>query len=109
MTGNYWNKLAHCEKLFFVVVTQYSCENHAAYRSVSAFAIMMFIVQTACAILTYLWRAELIDESGRYDEISNDSSHGNYGQSQMPTFNPFSKPGSGSHPYGQIQERSAEL
>jgi hypothetical protein len=65
---------------------------------------MLSIMELASAGMVYTWRLELIDEAGRYDEITND----------MPTFNPYqSTPASpqayGGEMYGKIEERNAEL
>lgn len=104
LTGIYWSHLAHCEHLHDFVANQYSCNNTAAYKSVSVFVIMLSGMQAASAVLVYAWRAELIDESGRYDEITSD----------MPTFNPYqtasaSPKAFGGEIYGRIEERSADL
>jgi hypothetical protein len=105
-TGVYWSRLSHCEHINETEIDQYSCDNTAAYKSVSAFAIMLFIVEMCCACLVFMWRIELIDEVGRYDEISDNS-----GISSQPTFNPYSTSPKiyGGEIYGHIEERSAEL
>ena len=66
---------------------------------------MLFILEFGVACLVYFWRAELIDEIGRYDEISDDSVGYN-----LPTFNPYASGMTGNiQKYSNIEERSAEL
>lgn len=105
-TGVYWSKFTHCEKIPpFVVVSQYSCDNRRAYSSVSAFAVMLFMFEFVFACLAYSWRTDLIDETGRYNDIEDT---GVNASGNLPTFNPYASKG-GLHQYGQIGERSAEL
>lgn len=101
-TGIYWSKLSHCKHLEDFVADQYSCHNKAAYTSVSVFAIMLSILELGSSYLVYLWRAELIDEAGRYDEIADNN---------VPTFNLYQSSPKvfAGELYGQVEERSAEL
>lgn len=107
ITGIYWSKLSHCEHYDNAEIAQYSCGNTAAYTSVSFFSIMLFIMELLCACLVFSWRTDLIDEVGRYDEISESTG----GISNLPTFNPYSNSPKvyGGEVYGRIEERSAEL
>lgn len=75
MTAVFWGQLSRCEEL--VGVTQYSCTNKVAYGAVCAFAVILFLLQGAFTAGVIMWRGELINESGVYDDISNNgSSHG---------------------------------
>lgn len=85
MTAIFWGQLSRCKELSYSVA-QYSCSNHAAYASVCAFAVLLFITQLGFTAAVVLWRGELINEGGNYDEISGSSNH-----------NPYEAPG-GNYP-----------
>ncbi len=106
----YWGRLSHCMKLYWLELEQYSCEDRSAYSSVSAFESIMFVLQTFTAVSVYLWRADLIDEAGRYDQIGDNSSRG-FGGQEIPRFNPYAN-APAARSYGKIpeySEQSAEL
>ena len=70
----------------------------------------MFVLQGLTAVLVFLWRADLIDEAGRYDQIGDNSTRGFTGQ-DIPRFNPFANIPA-TRPYGKVpeySEQSAEL
>ena len=101
-TGIYWSKLSNCEHLEDFAADQYSCHNKAAYTSVSVFSIMLGILEFGSSCAVYAWRAELIDEAGRYDEIA---------ENNIPTFNLYQSSPKvfAGELYGCIEERSTDL
>jgi hypothetical protein len=85
MTAIYWGQLSHCQYIWFKMA-QYTCNNPNAYASMSAFSSMMFVLQLFVAYGVFSWRTELIDETGRYDEISDASNAYLHNQSFDPVF-----------------------
>lgn len=72
ITAIFWGQLSKCQKLTYSVA-QYSCSNRVAYAAVCAFAILMFLAQFTFTTFTILWRGDLINEVGLYDDISSSS------------------------------------
>lgn len=69
-TAVYWGQLSRCTKTS-EHIAHYSCGDREAYGAVCAFAVILFLFQSAfCAAVTY-WRGEFIDESGSYDAVSS--------------------------------------
>lgn len=88
MTAVFWGQLSRCEEASGI--TQYTCTNKVAYGAVCAFSIILFLLQGAFTAGVAVWRGELINESGVYDDISSGPSNphpSNYG------FDPSSKGG----------------
>ena len=71
MTAVFWGQLSQCEAL--VGITQYTCTNKVAYGAVSAFAVILFLLQGGFTAIVVLWRGELINETGLYDDVSSTS------------------------------------
>lgn len=70
MTAIYWGQLSRCTGN----ILNY-CTNPAAYRAVSAFSVLIFLLQSAVCAAIVLWRNELIsEEGGLYDDVSGGSS-----------------------------------
>jgi hypothetical protein len=103
MTAVYWGQLSKCE----VVkndISQYSCTQKVGYGAVSAFASLLFIVQSVFFGALIAWRGEIIeddggggsfggsygdlrpfsDSSGKYDTVSTSSQHA-FGHTHNPT------------------------
>jgi hypothetical protein len=70
MAAIYWGQLSRCETLSYSIA-QYSCSNRSAYGAVSAFSVFLFLLESAFTVGVILWRGELINEAGGYDEISS--------------------------------------
>jgi hypothetical protein len=70
MTAIFWGQLRNCEAVSSSI-DQYSCTQKVAYGAVSAFAAMLFVVQSVFFGALVSWRGELIDEVGMYDDISS--------------------------------------
>lgn len=75
MTAVFWGQLSHCNTSI-INVPQYSCSSPSAYGALCAFAVFLFLIQVPFAIGTVVWRGELINESGVYDNLS--SSNGGF-------------------------------
>jgi hypothetical protein len=74
MTAVFWGQLSNCDRL--VGITQYTCTNKVAYGAVCAFAVILFLLQGAFSAAVIVWRGDLINETGLYDDISSSpSSH----------------------------------
>ena len=71
-TAIYWGQLSRCKPILHHLA-QYSCEDTTAYGSVSAFAVLLMLTQLSLTYGIFIWRLELIDESGMYDELNNNS------------------------------------
>ena len=70
MTAIYWGQLSRC-----TIDTSMYCRNPAAYGAVSAFSVLIFLLQSAFCAAMVLWRNELIsEEGGLYDDVSGVSS-----------------------------------
>jgi hypothetical protein len=82
MTAVYWGQLSHCETLD-ISVSQYSCSNTVAYGAVSAFSVLLFLVQLPFTAMVVLYRGELISDPSMYDDISTSSTH------SIPGFSPY--------------------
>ena len=72
MTAIYWGQLSKC-KAISVSIAQYTCTHPTAYGAVCAFAVFIFLTQLTFTSSTVLWRGELINESGLYDEMGHSS------------------------------------
>lgn len=83
MTAIYWGNLSKCE-VISDDLAGYSCDNSSAYGAVSAFAVLLFLIQSIITSGLIIFRNELINETGLYDDISTSSTH-------APTF-PYETP-----------------
>jgi hypothetical protein len=72
MTAVFWGQLSKCEAVHYNIA-QYSCSHTTAYGAVSAFAVLLFLIQAALTAAFVLWRGEIINEAGLYDDISSPS------------------------------------
>jgi hypothetical protein len=93
MTAIYWGQLTRCTKIGYNL-SQYTCSHKAAYAATSAFSVFLFLAQLAFTVGTVMWRGELMNEHGGYDEISQGSS------------NPYDSTSSGNYP---VPQPSADL
>ena len=76
MTAIFWGQLSKC-KTITISIAQYTCTNPTAYGAVCAFAVFIFLTQLTFTSFTILWRGELINETGLYDEMGHSSRGGN--------------------------------
>lgn len=74
MTAIYWGQLSGC-KIIRGQLAGYTCNNHAAYGAVCAFAVFLFLTQLAFTVALSWWRDEFIVEAASYDELPPASSH----------------------------------
>lgn len=78
MTAIFWGQLSRCETLSYSIA-QYSCSSKSAYAAVCAFSVLLFLLQLGFTAGVIVWRGELVQESGGYDEIAGsnpyDASH----------------------------------
>jgi hypothetical protein len=60
-----------------IVAKGYSCTNPSAYGAVCAFAVFIFLLQSAICIALIVWRDELIgnESSDNYDDVTSNSFH----------------------------------
>lgn len=68
MTAIYWGQLSNCEPIDRDI-EQYSCTQRTAYGVVSAFAAMLFVSQLLFLGALILWKGEVVEELGIYDEL----------------------------------------
>ncbi len=87
MTAIYWGQLSRCESLSYSIA-QYSCSNRSAYAAVCAFSVFLFLLQGFFTVGVILWRGELINEAGGYDEISNSNPYDASGPMSYPSAAP---------------------
>mmetsp|Transcript_22801 Transcript_22801/g.22024 ORF Transcript_22801/g.22024 Transcript_22801/m.22024 type:complete len:195 (+) Transcript_22801:135-719(+) len=75
MTAIYWGQLSKCT--MGIVAKGYSCTNPSAYGAVCAFAVFIFLLQSAICIALIVWRDELIgnESSDNYDDVTSNSFH----------------------------------
>mmetsp|Transcript_25546 Transcript_25546/g.43082 ORF Transcript_25546/g.43082 Transcript_25546/m.43082 type:complete len:224 (-) Transcript_25546:72-743(-) len=73
MTAIYWGNLSHCTKITDEVLEQYSCQNRTTYQAVCVFASILCILKTVFVVALVKWHQLLIDETGVYGNISQDS------------------------------------
>ena len=64
MTAIYWGQLSKCETISGQI-GQYSCTQKVGYGAVSAFASLLFVVQSVFFGALIAWRGEVIEEDGR--------------------------------------------
>lgn len=72
MTAIYWGQLSECEKAE-IAIEQFVCENKPAYGAVSAFATLLFLLQSGTCALLWLWKDSLLQYSQgpmEYDDLS---------------------------------------
>ncbi len=75
MTAVFWGQLSNCEPVA-EEIEQYSCSQHAAYGAVSAFAAMLFVTQFVFMGALILWKSEIVEDIGSYDDLPRYSSRG---------------------------------
>jgi len=79
MSAIYWGQLSHCDaNLYYWKVAQYTCTNKTAYGFVSAFSVLLFLIQLFFSVALVAWRGEIINESAMYDDIATTSSYNPY-------------------------------
>ena len=61
MTAVYWGQLSKCE-ITKLSISQYSCDNKVAYGAVSAFATLLFLIQTIFTGSLIGWNEDIIDD-----------------------------------------------
>lgn len=67
-TAIYWGQLSRCES--HSGLSGYTCSNRTAYGFLSFFSVLLFLVQLGFTALLVMWRGDLINETGLYDDIS---------------------------------------
>ena len=85
MTAIFWGQLSKC-KAIALSIAQYTCTNTTAYGAVCAFAVFIFLTQLTFTSSTILWRGELINETGLYDEMGHSSRGSGYEQVKSGSF-----------------------
>ena len=75
MTAIYWGQLSNCEPIN-QDIEQYSCSQKTAYGVVSAFAAILFVLQLLFLGALILWKGEIVEELGIYDELPRPFSGG---------------------------------
>lgn len=72
MTAVFWGQLSRCTT--GIVITGYSCTNPTAYGAISAFSVLIFLLQMAIFVALVMWRNELIsDDSSQYEDTPSGS------------------------------------
>ena len=69
MTAVYWGQLSKCE-ITKLSISQYSCEDKVAYGAVSAFATLLFLIQTIFTGSLIGWNEDIIDEDLQVDSVT---------------------------------------
>ena len=69
-------QLSHCDAspTYWVEIAQYTCQNKVAYGFVSAFSVLLFLLQLCFTFALIAWRGEIINETAMYDDIASPSS-----------------------------------
>jgi hypothetical protein len=68
MTAVFWGQLSNCEPVA-EDIEQYSCSQRTAYGLISALAAALFVVQIIFLGALVIWKGEIVDEVGMYDEL----------------------------------------
>jgi len=61
MNSIFWGQLSGCQQVK-VHITQYSCDNPAAYGAVCTFSVFLFLSQGFFTVAATFWREELISD-----------------------------------------------
>lgn len=72
MTAIFWGQLSKCE-VVSTSIAHYTCIHRTAYGAVATFSVLLFLVQLAFTTGVVIWRGEIINETGLYDDISSAS------------------------------------
>ena len=72
MTAVYWGQLSKCE-ITKLSISQYSCDDKVAYGAVSAFATLLFLIQTIFTGSLIGWNEDIIDDNLQIDSASSSS------------------------------------
>jgi len=76
-TAVFWGQLSLCE-VVHSAIEQYTCDNKIAYRAISLFTIVIFMVYVAFTIFLIFSRGEVLKEFNEYQEIHTSVPSGDY-------------------------------
>ncbi len=91
MNSIFWGQLSGCQPIpSNIHITQYSCDNPAAYGAVCTFSVFLFLSQGFFTVGATVWKDELIselrlveDEAGSYANLPLASQHESQSQQSV--------------------------